>query len=431
MTNFFRIDQRQDMPITLVQGVNFQYRFAYSRSEDSLKENENGQDYIAINADDQRIAFALCDGVSQSFYGDLAAKFLGEQLVNWFWDNGDGLLQRHEQFPHILTDFITNMTDSSSKLVIDFSLPENIPSMLKVVLEKKRKMGSESMFVAGFINVISKQVMLSWMGDCRLRLWEIENEQSEMEFGQGVFQTKEHWSTHKGLIGSLHTRILHLNKSFRVMTYSDGLSRIDQKITRGSPSNKTIENIISECRLLPSSDDISFLEIHVESKFDNHRLLKKSPKDLKVIYVPQDNQINASWKATKKANSYDIAIRSENGLSIFSTENTNWGKKIQELPNQIRTIRVRAWLNEEITNWSDEFQLTSIIEQPEIIESKKIIGFQNYPDKNSESSNVIFQEKIQQGSSNLFDGISRIFQWRSKRIRRFVLLILILTIVFF
>jgi len=86
MLRSHRIDQSQPLPLTTIIGERFSYRFAFDRSADSIKANEPGQDYIAIIASDDRIAFVLCDGVSQSFYGDLAARILGDQLVAWLWE---------------------------------------------------------------------------------------------------------------------------------------------------------------------------------------------------------------------------------------------------------------------------------------------------------------------------------------------------------
>ena len=64
---------------------NFYYRYAYSRSSDTQKANDLGQDFLAFSSNKNRFAFALCDGVSQSFYGDLGARILGTKLLQSLW----------------------------------------------------------------------------------------------------------------------------------------------------------------------------------------------------------------------------------------------------------------------------------------------------------------------------------------------------------
>ena len=108
MLRSHRTDQSQQLPLTTVIGERFSYRFAFDRSADSIKANEPGQDYIAIIAADDRIAFVLCDGVSQSFYGDLAARILGDQLVTWLWENGTNHIQNQSLLTAYLSQFLTN-----------------------------------------------------------------------------------------------------------------------------------------------------------------------------------------------------------------------------------------------------------------------------------------------------------------------------------
>ncbi len=365
MTFRVRIDQRKDLPITLVQGKKINFRYTFYRSQDTRKDEDVGQDYVAINSDNNQIAFSLCDGVSQSFFGDLAANIIGNELVDWFWLNGENLISNHDQFQQDLIDLSSSLLKKSNELIDNFSLPDGIPSMLSVVLEKKRSSGSESMFVAGYINAVSNYAAFAWIGDCRLRAWEIGKGNLEFNFGKDTFQTKERWSSKKGIIGNLHTKIIRFEKPFRVIAYSDGLSRMDKKLDQGSPSNKTLEKVILENLQLPASDDVSFIEIHVNKDDENlGQNLDVSPQNIKINPDNKSRILSVSWKKVESASSYDIAIKSRAGLNIYSTENIFWEENLDHLPFQPSTIKVRAWINQEVTEWSKEYSLENIINYP-------------------------------------------------------------------
>ena len=76
-----RVSQEQDTPVIAEQRRVYGYRYAYNRSADSQAHHDKGQDYLTFHENGKRLVFALCDGVSQSFYGDLAAYLLGDALV--------------------------------------------------------------------------------------------------------------------------------------------------------------------------------------------------------------------------------------------------------------------------------------------------------------------------------------------------------------
>src|SRR5690349_7072214 len=58
-------------------------QYAYGRSSDRRKSNQKGQDYLIFHGGQERIVFALCDGVSRSLRPDRAAEILGDALLAW------------------------------------------------------------------------------------------------------------------------------------------------------------------------------------------------------------------------------------------------------------------------------------------------------------------------------------------------------------
>ena len=79
------LDQSYETPVTELRRGPFKIRYAYARSRDCQDSNENGQDYLVWRAESYRAAFALCDGVGQSFFGGIGAQIIGEAIIDWLW----------------------------------------------------------------------------------------------------------------------------------------------------------------------------------------------------------------------------------------------------------------------------------------------------------------------------------------------------------
>src|SRR2546423_1779915 len=80
-----QVAQDRETPVQVKRHSAFSWRYAYARSADTRKVGDPGQDYLTFRYSDSAFAFALCDGGSQSFFGDLAARFLGDGLMEWLW----------------------------------------------------------------------------------------------------------------------------------------------------------------------------------------------------------------------------------------------------------------------------------------------------------------------------------------------------------
>ncbi len=252
----------------------FHWRYAYARSADTRATGGPGQDYLTFRCHEHSIAFALCDGVSQSFFGDLAARHLGDALVQWLWD-GIPAATDAETIRGLLAGWLRELMPEASRLVNEQPIPEHLPRMLVEVLEQKRRMGSETMFVAGRIDLPQRdlpvgKVVLAWMGDSRLRLWRGRREITD-ELGD-EFRTSERWSTSLGPVGgSPHVHICDVGRRQRRLTalavYSDGLALLDRP--RQVPSNADLQDVVAQAGESAMSDDISLLHIWLAESHDS------------------------------------------------------------------------------------------------------------------------------------------------------------------
>lgn len=262
------LPQDIETPIHTVTTDHCCYRYAYARSNDCRSAGDTGQDYLSLSQYREGLVFAVCDGVSQSYFGDIAAKYLGDTLINWLADYLPGGYNP-DLIRTGLTAALRAAVTGGSELVDSHQLAGDIPEILREVLADKKRIGSESTFVCGRIDFPGTlyplgRVILAWMGDTRLRVWdEYEEMTSRLE---GEFETMERWSTRRGIIGNqVHTYVGNMNGLHgvkRIMAYTDGLSSLD-KITVVN-DDRELQLMIDHEGSLPASDDIAFFELLFE-----------------------------------------------------------------------------------------------------------------------------------------------------------------------
>jgi hypothetical protein len=261
------LPQDRDTNLSPFKGEPFAFRYTYLRSQDSRTYDDSGQDYLLFAHNRNTFAFCLCDGVSQSFYGDLAARFLGQNLLTWLWEAEPSSLDAGT-CADSLSAYLERIKDDASRQVKDFALPGGIPPLFKEVLEEKRAMGSETTFVAGRLDLPDQHtpggwVFFTWMGDSKIRAWLDEKETGGFMFH--TFDTNQRWSTARGLVrGPLncYSGKLRNEKGYafdHLVVYSDGLSNFDE--IEKPLADLALREIIVNAATSPTSDDISYLEV--------------------------------------------------------------------------------------------------------------------------------------------------------------------------
>ncbi|MFX3625539.1 MAG: protein phosphatase 2C domain-containing protein [Ectobacillus sp.] len=255
--------QEREMPIHTVEKQHFLCRYTYRRARETQAENDIGQDYFSFFIENQSIMFAVCDGVSLSFCGDVAARFLGERLVDWLQ------ALRAEREAHMLQEslfqYLQDLTREGTAAVNQHPLPDFVTGLLREVLEEKRKHGSETMYVCGRIDVEGEQVklVLAYQGDLRIRLFGSGSEQTYL-LGD-TLHTSERWSSKQGCVGGKPTvfvRQWHISEAInRVAIYSDGLALLDNYIHM--PHEAELEQLVQKSQQAPTSDDVCLLDIFV------------------------------------------------------------------------------------------------------------------------------------------------------------------------
>lgn len=249
-----RMTQAGELPVQSVEHRRFSCRYGYARSADCQGFDGRGEDFLLVRSDERRLAFALCDGVSQSFQADLGARFLGERLVRWIWeglppDSGAAAVER--ELDLLLRELAPLATEELRRAEI----PPDTPARLRKVLEQKRGEGTESMFVAGLVDPGAGRVVLAWMGDSRARLWGPDAEVTGV-LGDSR-HTGERWSSRLGPVGRPHVYIGPLAPLRCVVAYSDGLAQLDGAAAPPASDQELTGLIMAGA----AKDDVSYVEV--------------------------------------------------------------------------------------------------------------------------------------------------------------------------
>jgi hypothetical protein len=266
-----RAPQDRESPVRAGVGGGFAWRYAYARAADSIAMDDRGQDYLTLRWADGVVAFSLCDGVSLSFYGDLAARLLGDELVRWLWDHLPPDADAGAIRAALMADLIA-LTAPATEAVQALELPPSLAPLLRAVLEEKRRAGSESTFVCGRLDLPSAafpagRAVLAWMGDTRLRFWGPDGERT-VELGDS-FQTAQRWSSCRGPVnGEVNVFAATVERDgqralTRLLAYSDGLAALDPLAM--PPSNVELTDSIDQAGRSAASDDVAVLDLCLQT----------------------------------------------------------------------------------------------------------------------------------------------------------------------
>ncbi len=312
--------------------------YLYDRSRDSKLGNARGQDFIAYCYDESRITFAVCDGVSQSFYGDLAARYLGTHLVDWL----RGLKAYPDQIGEQADAVLRQWTDEATRLVQEKPLNSDLVPLVRDALERKRANGSEAMFVAGMLDFRQWTLAVLWMGDMRLWLWDASTQ--PVDLPGAAWETRERWSTRVGpKNGSPHGAVLPVERIARLTVHSDGVGSY-------APDLRTItleklDQLALTLNATPTSDDVSILDITL-GRTEVPALPVPTPVQ------PDQQEPVLRWEPVGGAGWYRVAINTESQQWTVDTAGTTFF--VPPEVNGYAEYRVQALANESLpSKWSE------------------------------------------------------------------------------
>jgi serine/threonine protein phosphatase PrpC len=181
----------------------------FRRCADFDPSNAPGQDFVAVRASPAAIVAVVSDGVSQSFFGDLAAAAVSRVLLEELWAH------HHESVDVPRLD--TALQHAASLLdreVAAVRLPAEMPSLQKDALERTRKSGSQAVFAAIVFKPESQTCDVLQVGDVRV----VAQVRGQVEIIEAP--PHERWSSASQESRTRHVRLERVTK---VLLKTDGV----------------------------------------------------------------------------------------------------------------------------------------------------------------------------------------------------------------
>ena len=256
-----RVPQGVETPVTFVSAPGAYIRYAYSRSSDSMANQIEGQDYLCFQHNDQRLVFVVSDGVGSSFCGNLAARILGDGLLEWLWSLDITYLGGQAALSEAAASFLNRLQKQARHEVEEYEIPDEITGLVRQALEAQRAYGSEAIFAAARIDHPSPMIpdgliSVLWMGDTRIHV--LDEEGNEIEIG-AAWDNANRWSTAQGVRGQMGAWMRELKGVGRVVAFTDGLAAHAGRLL--SYPDSVLNREISAGARLPSSDDVAFIDV--------------------------------------------------------------------------------------------------------------------------------------------------------------------------
>lgn len=228
-------------------------QLGFRRSTDLDAADKAGQDYAAARGGDGYIVGIVADGVGQSFYGNLAASFIAEQLLEYLWDTRSA-----PPTVEVMTETLMSFQCEFKDAIEQFELPQSLPSLLRQALETTRRIdGSQAVFSAFILNGLDGVCQLYQVGDVDAV---VQCYGSLGECGLEVIEAdpKGRWSssgrTSLKLQATLRTGIE------RVLLKSDGAKDWGASLTDDEVNEESFRGAAGE---LADYDDVSFVAAFV------------------------------------------------------------------------------------------------------------------------------------------------------------------------
>jgi hypothetical protein len=359
MEKTFRTNQSQDYSINFEEFSRGYLRYLYARSGDSRSTGMPGQDYLAWRYRTDALGFVICDGVGSSFCGDIAARYLGDRLLDdLLFDVGPELERAPNKsaLAELATKYLNQWKDGGHSELQRVAWPDNLPPLqIQALQQLKEEHGSETVFVCGRLSLRedSNKLVLIWMGDTQVRLFDRQGGPIHVE---GRWVNSDRWSTKRG-VGKRGVQVYgwmgDLDQIGRIIAFSDGLSAIADHVH--TLADYDLQAWVGKQLLDPSSDDISFIDIRLKDMGQG-----QGEAEGEGVVAPRDLSVSGDqlrWKGVQGERDYQVE-EAPNGVfyqsQAYRVRETAWPLAQGNLPPQTayRYYRVRVWTGERSGPWS-------------------------------------------------------------------------------
>jgi len=311
--------QGTETDVTSERHGHFLIRYLYARAHETRTGNpaEKGQDYITVRDNGSRLVFAVCDGVSGSFFGDIAAKYLGEHLIDWLWDVFPTIESEEKQIQERLAEYLDLLAKSPGLSIQLPEVPADQPEMVKRVLEKKRNdAGSETTFSCGSIYIPDSRgavpqgkLFCAWMGNTEIQVFKLGKDDQPEDLG-ATWDDKYRWSSKHGALNGPPKVYQDTSDGIsHLVIFSDGFAPAQSRLGK-FPSDADLRDEVASLDASSKSDDVSFLEIDLRSA---GRQIPESGLTRPVIRTCElsGKEVRFEWEPVTGAIGYHVILKKE------------------------------------------------------------------------------------------------------------------------
>jgi hypothetical protein len=205
--------------------------------------DQAGQDFCSFKCDGSHAVMVVADGVSQSFYGDLAARLVGRELLDFLWSQRES--------PPCVEALRTRLNEccaTVTKVVRGKAVNPSTSGIKRLALEATRRDGSQTVLGAGLVDCRSEHGWLFLLGD----IVAVVDDASGSCSCTGVKRTR--WSNTYGVKGDIYVRSLSEVRS--LLLKSDGVAEVQADELSSLLSKDAFERSADQWA---KADDVSFV----------------------------------------------------------------------------------------------------------------------------------------------------------------------------
>lgn len=218
----------------------------YRRCYDFDKNDKSGQDFAAFFSDSGYVVGVVADGVSQSFYGEVAARSVSEWLLKTLWKDRENPPQSRT-----LQEGLIELEKRVNEELQQHKIPETLPFLQVKALENTRRKGSQAVFSAFIFDGLKREIYLYQVGDVTALIYRLN---SEAKIKECKALPKGRWSTAGK--SKYHMEVYSMSAD-GILIKSDGVSEEWGKTIEDVTSSESkFQEMAEECAM---RDDVSYI----------------------------------------------------------------------------------------------------------------------------------------------------------------------------
>lgn len=363
----------------------WQTLLGYRRFKDFDSSNGSGQDFAIIGHDQLFAIGVIADGVSQSFFGDIAAKVISTNLYNFLWENRCLIPEKQR-----VEDYLNSLCQKVNEEISTINLNEYGSILQKALSETKRK-GSQTVFASFILNLKTKKSIFYNVGDIEVIVYQKDG--SDFYFQKvSAANANGRWSSAGK--SDLLMDVKELSNVVGIVAYSDGLVSKSLSDWGEDFSYAKLKEFRKVAEKEASRDDVSFISVLTVDLLDKNSLQKF---DFSEVPVFSDSNVNIFEPTETEHNQESELNPADNNISPKTSQSSVQNVRAK-LPKLSDKCNIFIYVKNIISNNKAYFLMGLFTT---ILLIGFIVNFTNFlenigladPQSNSTSNNSIIHKK--------------------------------------